>query len=100
MEQIFLSSYGEDNAQNKSRFFTIRTSEKAPDLVRVSVDRLLGNLQKQIELTYSVDKNNKDATLSFTDYASPAQMKTLIDREFRRTRGAPVGDPIHAERPG
>src|SRR5439155_21173689 len=28
-------------------------------------------------------KNNKGATLEFTDFASPAQMKTLIDREFR-----------------
>src|SRR5262249_15729544 len=65
--------YAEDNAQNKSRFFTIRTSEKAEDLVRVSVDRLLGNLQKQIELNYAIDKNNKGATLDFTDFASPAQ---------------------------
>jgi SecD/SecF fusion protein len=83
VEQIFLSSYAEDNANNTSRFFTIRTSEKAQDLVRVSVDRLLGGLQKQIELKFVVDKNNKGATLNFTDYASPAQMKTLIDREFR-----------------
>jgi SecD/SecF fusion protein len=83
VEQIFLSRFAEDNAQNKSRFFTIRTSEKAQDLVRVSVDRLLGNLQKQIELKYTLDKNNKGATLEFTDYASPAQMKMLIDREFR-----------------
>jgi SecD/SecF fusion protein len=81
--QEFRRAYPEDNAQNKSRFFTIRTSEKAEDLVRISVDRLLGDLQKRIELTYSIDKNNKDATLAFTDYASPAQMKTLIDREFR-----------------
>jgi SecD/SecF fusion protein len=83
VEQIFLSSYAEDNANNTSRFFTIRTSEKAQDLVRVSVDRLLGGLQKQIELTYKVDENNKGTTLDFTDYASPAQMKMLIDREFR-----------------
>jgi len=83
VEQIFLSSYPEDSRENKSRFFTIRTSEKAQDLVRVSVDRLLGTLQKQILLTYAIDKNNKGATLDFTDYASPAQMKMLIDREFR-----------------
>jgi SecD/SecF fusion protein len=90
VEQIFLSSYPEDNAQNKSRFFTIRTSEKAQDLVRVSVDRLLGNLQKRIELkNFTIDKNNKEATLQFTDYASPAQMKMLIDREFR-AQGLPV----------
>jgi SecD/SecF fusion protein len=89
VEQIFLSSYAADNAQDKSRFFTIRTSEKAQDLVRVSVDRLLGNLQKQIELTYDIDKNNKEATFKFTDYASPAQMKMLIDREFR-AQGMPL----------
>jgi SecD/SecF fusion protein len=83
VEQIFLSSEAKDSRENKSRFFTIRTSEKAQDLVRVSVDRLLGKLQKQITLTYVLDKNNKAATLDFTDYASPAQMKMLIDRELR-----------------
>jgi SecD/SecF fusion protein len=84
VEQIFLSRYREDNSHNTSRFFTIRTSEKAQDLVRVSVDRLLGDLQKRIELEKVViDPNNKSATLEFTDYASPAQMKMLIDREFR-----------------
>ncbi|HLJ97789.1 MAG TPA: protein translocase subunit SecD [Gemmataceae bacterium] len=83
VEQIFLSSFAEDSRENKSRFFTIRTSEKAQDLVRVSVDRLLGNLQKQITLTYSIDPSKKAATLNFTDFASPAQMKMLIDRELR-----------------
>src|SRR5260370_25394939 len=83
VEQIFLSSYAEDNRENKSRFFTVRTSEKAQDLVRVSIDRLLGDLQQKIGLTFAIDKNNKAATLQFTDYASPAQIKMLIDREFR-----------------
>jgi SecD/SecF fusion protein len=86
VEQIFLSSYAEDNAHGQSRFFTIRTSEKAQDLVRVSIDRLLGDLQKKIGLTFVLDKNNKGATLDFTDYASPAQMKMLIDREFGRSQ--------------
>ncbi len=39
VEQIFLKA--EPNTDNKSRYFNVRTSEKAPELVQISIDRLL-----------------------------------------------------------
>ena len=39
VEQMFLS--GEGYSDGKSRYFTIRTTEKQPELVRASLDRLL-----------------------------------------------------------
>src|SRR5262249_46236363 len=40
VEQIFLSEYQEAEP-NRSRFFTVRTTEKEPDLVQATLDRLL-----------------------------------------------------------
>ncbi|MCI0457534.1 MAG: protein translocase subunit SecD, partial [Gemmataceae bacterium] len=85
VEQIFLSS-PEFSEGNKSRFFTIRTSEKAPELVQATIDRLLGDLQKKIELkSYQIEDDRKAAVLEFTEgeYASPAQVTMLLEREFR-----------------
>jgi SecD/SecF fusion protein len=86
VEQIFLSS--EPNAEGKSRFFTVRTTEKEPDLVLVTVNRLLRDdatgqpLMKQVLLTdYSM--KDRHVELDFSDYASPGFVKTLLDRELR-----------------
>lgn len=90
VEQLFLSS--EPSEGGKSRFFTIRTSEKEPDLVQVTIDRLLSEqrdgqwvtLLKKIEVTNpSFDIKGREATLTFSDYASPGQVKALLDREFK-----------------
>jgi SecD/SecF fusion protein len=53
VEQIFLT--GEDNSGNRSRYFTIRTSEKSSGLVQLSIDRLLtgpdgASLLKKIDM--------------------------------------------------
>jgi SecD/SecF fusion protein len=85
VEQLFLSS--EPSDEGKSRFFTVRTAEKAPDLVQIVLDRLLTDaagkpLLKRINLTDFKVQRQK-ATLSFSDYASPGYVKTLLDREFR-----------------
>jgi SecD/SecF fusion protein len=93
VEQIFLTSYAEAES-GKSRFFTVRTSEKAPELVQASIDRLLEGdpreadgdkvrLRKVELLEFPVDANNKGATLKFSDFASPAQVTALLEREFR-----------------
>jgi SecD/SecF fusion protein len=83
VEQIFLDSYKAQDGGSQSRFFTIRTSEKAQELVRTSIDRLLGDLQKKISMEYKIDPSNKEATLTFgDDYASPNQVKMLIKREL------------------
>src|SRR5205823_2672735 len=89
---------------NASKLFTVRTSEKAPELVQASVDRLLGDEQQKILLKDPVIDPNVDekarrpvtkgATLEFIDpttkesaYASPAQVNMLLEREFRTVEG-------------
>lgn len=41
VEQMFLSGDKDKYGQGKSRYFTLRTTERQPSLVRVSLDRLL-----------------------------------------------------------
>jgi len=80
VETIFLSS---SRQGDKSPFFNIRTSEKAPELVQSSIDRLLGERQKKISLKFAVDPSNKSVNLNFSDYASPAQVSLLVERELK-----------------
>jgi SecD/SecF fusion protein len=104
VEQIFLSS--ETYSDNKSRHFTIRASEKAPELVQASINRLLelhtdanGQplpkpilLLKRIEMENpQIDKTGQTVDLAFKDpagleevYASPGQVAMLLDREFKK----------------
>jgi SecD/SecF fusion protein len=97
VEQIFLSS--DEAPQPKSHFFTVRTSEKAPELVLASMNRLLGDELKRFKLdTFTIDQAGKKITLKFLDpekydegkkeydpaYASPAQVTMLLQRELRK----------------
>lgn len=91
IEQNFLSG----DTGDTSRFFTIRTTEKEPQLVQVALDRLFRD-EKSGESTLAsvnmrVSEVGKDAwKLSFVDpktgekrYASEAFVRTLLDRDFR-----------------
>lgn len=84
VEQVFLSS--EPNDEGKSRFFTVRTTEKEPDLVFITVSRLLRDdqgqtLLKQVLVTRR-ELAQRRATLEFSDYASPGFVKVLLGREL------------------
>ncbi len=103
VEQIFLDS---DNfSDNRSKHFTVRTSEKAPELVQASIIRLLEErtdakgqpltkpvqLLKRIEMDDpKIDKDGKTVTLAFRDLAgektaaSPGQVTMLLEREFEK----------------
>ena len=89
VEQIFPSL--EENTGNRTRYFTIRTSEKEPEFVQASIGRLLADHLKRIEMANpEIDKDNKHATLTFYDPstkapapASPGQVKMLLQREFK-----------------
>jgi len=103
VEQIFLDS---DNfSDNRSKHFTVRTSEKAPELVQASILRLLEErtddkgqplpkpvqLLKRIEMDDpKIDKDGKTVTLAFKDLAgektaaSPGQVTMLLEREFEK----------------
>jgi len=98
VEQIFLAKRAETDPSGTSPNFTIRTSEKAPDLVQVTVDRLLRNdqgqpLQKTIDLVDSKIEGKK-ALLTFDDFASPGYVKTLLEREFQNAGIATI-QPIN-----
>jgi SecD/SecF fusion protein len=115
VEQIFPTS--ETEAGKGSRYFTVRTSEKAPELVQAVIGRLLGHRRlpdgTQIQLkrialdTYTINPDNKGAVLSFKnpaaseadaagqdaarkkgeDYASPAQVTMLLERGLKKELG-------------
>jgi SecD/SecF fusion protein len=104
VEQIFLSTRSEKDPPGTSPNFTIRSSEKAPDLVQITVDRLLRNdqgqpLQKSIPLlSYKIEGGNDKikALLTFDDYASPGYLKTLLEREFQNA-GITTIQPISVD---
>ncbi|HMF12867.1 MAG TPA: protein translocase subunit SecF, partial [Gemmataceae bacterium] len=95
VKQIFLSQYREADP-SQSRFFTVETSEKAPELVLASVNRLLtddaGNplLDQKALKDWSIDDKARTVTLHFTSideakdaHASPAQVTMLLQRKLR-----------------
>jgi SecD/SecF fusion protein len=91
VEQIFVSSK-EFSEGDKSRLFTIRTSEKDPRKVQQEINKTLGDKLKKVELkSYEIDPNNKRAVLEFVDpitklpaFASRAQVSLLLAEEFNR----------------
>jgi SecD/SecF fusion protein len=105
VEQIFLQS---DVAESgASRYFTVRTTEKEPELVQISIDRLLSDNGKS--LLQKVDmldpmmqlkdnkwddlfklpanaqvKNPRMAVLVFSDYTSPSHVSNLLRQQFQQ----------------
>lgn len=86
VEQIFQGALIGD----ESDLFTVRTSEKAPELVQASIVRLLGDNLKRIKMDYKISKPGREAVLTFSDpksqkpeFASPSQVTMLLEREFR-----------------
>ncbi|MFL5328882.1 MAG: protein translocase subunit SecF [Gemmataceae bacterium] len=88
VEQTFVS--GSNDPAGKSRYFTVRTTEKDADLVQVSVDRLLSDekdghlesLLKSIKLE-GFNVEGKTAHLKFSDYASPGYLKLFLESKFK-----------------
>lgn len=92
LEMIYLNDPGY-SIGNRSRVFTVRTTEKAPELVQTAVSRLLGERLKRVkvsaEITDSDKGQAKTALLTFTDpvsgeqeFASPARVTALLAQEF------------------
>jgi SecD/SecF fusion protein len=68
---------------DKSRLFMVRTVERAPELVQAVISRLLGDKMEKIRMEEpELSKDGGSATLRFSDYASPAQVTMLLQREF------------------
>jgi SecD/SecF fusion protein len=89
IEQIFVGSDIETTG-NKSRYFTVRTSEKDTKKVFSYVQDNLKGVLKQIEMQYKVTKPGNEAVLNFTsqggnaDFASPAQVQMLLSDELEK----------------
>jgi SecD/SecF fusion protein len=111
VEQIFLSGYPEPDAA-KSRFFTVRTTEKEPELVQATLDRLLQYqdakgewkpLLKKVFMTYDeaeLMKNGRETRIRFFAStptgeidrtqpvaASPSFVTTLLSRQLMTVFG-------------
>jgi SecD/SecF fusion protein len=78
-------------AGNASTYFTVRTSEKEPDLVQAVVGRLLGGDLYRVEMDNpKVGADGKTIRLAFHDpkgrqaAASTNQVQTLLQREFAK----------------
>jgi SecD/SecF fusion protein len=89
IEQIFVGAgVGGDEAQraegDKSKFFTVRTSDKNAKKVFAYVQQYLGDDLKRILMSYKITKPGMEAVLTFTnqngdkDFASPAQVQLLL----------------------
>jgi SecD/SecF fusion protein len=85
-------NFARDETGDKSRRFTIRTTEKEPELVKVAINRLFTKDGQSllVKSTFNFEKQNKEWLLKFVDsvqgqptYASPSYIKLLLDREFR-----------------
>jgi SecD/SecF fusion protein len=90
VEQIFVSS-PEFSEGDKTKFFTVRTSERDPRIVQTRINALLGDRLKKVELrSYKIDPNNKRVVLEFVDpvtkapeFASRAQVSMLLSNELK-----------------
>jgi SecD/SecF fusion protein len=93
VEQIFPSN--EPQEGSGSRYFTVRTSEKAPELVQATIGKLLGEHLRRVEMSsYEINPSGKRAILHFKDpaavpgtatgnsVASRGQVAMLLDRAF------------------
>jgi SecD/SecF fusion protein len=101
VEQIFLSQYREEDS-NKSRFFTVRTTEKEPEIVQTVLDRLFSEknqaLLKKVELDYDELKNGRETHVRFYEQnasgkydkptsASPSFVTTLLTHKLEQKFG-------------
>jgi SecD/SecF fusion protein len=101
VEQIFLSTARETDS-NRSRFFTVRTTEKEPEIVQTVLDRLLQEKQKdgqykellkKVEMKYDPLKNGRETHVRFFEQgpsgqydqatsASPSFVTTLLTHKL------------------
>ncbi len=105
VEQVFLK--GDSFGGNKARSFTVRTTEKEPELVQITLDRLLRDESSNAALMAGtkitdvkifngmakdekqVDKNYFTATLTFDQPTSPGYFKRFVERELKLANRVP-----------
>ncbi len=78
IEQIFLRT----DTGGRSSFFTVRTAQKDARKVQRIINTRLGSALESIELQkYTIDKDDKSATLEFSKPSSRAQVTMLLREE-------------------
>jgi SecD/SecF fusion protein len=107
VEQIFLGSAHEADS-SKSRFFTVRSTEKEPEIVQTELDRLLQEkdqsgaykeLLKKVEMQYDPLKNGRETHVRFFEQgpsgkydqptsASPSFVTTLLTHKLNLAFGS------------
>lgn len=84
VEQIFLS--GESYKEGKSKYFTVRTTERQRDLVQVSLDRLLRDADGKPLMNKTVmtvgPVTGPIVQLDFDNPTSPSYTKDLLQQQF------------------
>jgi SecD/SecF fusion protein len=103
VEQIFMASK-KFSEGNKSKIITVRTSEKASELVQLIVNQLLKDDLRIIEVRDSkINSSEKSVTieLEFQDkktkedaYASPSQVKMLLQRVLKAKGLGTIADQV------
>ena len=86
VEQMFLST-DPDFGEGKSRYFTVRTTERQPEMVRVALDRLLRDKDKTLVAGTVMTPGaiqGAAVELNFDRPTSPSYIKDLLDREFAK----------------
>ncbi|MGL6097933.1 MAG: protein translocase subunit SecF, partial [Fimbriiglobus sp.] len=93
VEQVQLSS-DKDLPSSTSKSFTVRTTEKEPDLVQVSLDRLLRDDAGRplLEATKVTDKKVTGgvAVLTLDKPAAPGYLKSFVVRELKLANRVPL----------
>jgi SecD/SecF fusion protein len=93
VEQVFIG--GESFGQNKSRSFTVRTTEKEPELVQVMLDRLLRDEKTGDPLLARTQVTANEvagpiATLTLDRPASPRYFSSFLERELKLVNRWPL----------
>jgi SecD/SecF fusion protein len=87
VEQIFTSTM----SGNESPLFTVRTTEREPELVQAAINRLFWDTQTKatmlLETTATWVKAGDDYVFSFNHPVSKSFVKTLLERQFQARLG-------------
>ena len=103
VEQVYVRGVDDDLPFGTSRSFTVRTTEKEPDLVRVSLDRLLRDEksgEQLLAVTHVTDVKvtGPVAVLTLDRPTSPGELKAFVTRELRLAGRVPaVGSAVPVE---
>jgi SecD/SecF fusion protein len=94
VEQVYLSGERDKYPNGESRLFTVRTTEKEPELVQVMLDRLLRDREGQplLDSPHVTDLvvSGPLATVTLDRPASPGYLRRFVLRELQLVNRVPL----------